>query len=425
MKFANIYDNRHGRQTIGDAMQLLAVDNLYSYMKINKEDIIYIPYPQLPTYEGEYVILPLSFPLYGYLKDKNITQFSPKIIPVFLGISTLSSNFSHEEIKYLKTYEPIGCRDLPTMLGMRQNGILAYLGGCLTATFPCRRSGDNKTRDKVFFVDIPDSFKQFVPEKIWGNGEFISHTVYRDECSTSLKEQAKMVYETYIKEAKFVVTTRLHAALPCLAAGIPVIWAKDFISFRFAGIDKLTHIYTKDEYEMINWEPEPVYYENQKKTMLELASKRVMDTYNQYKDIFEVSSFYEGRVNRSYFKEFYDNTVMMIQDTFDKNEEFEYILWGVTQTADLVFHYLSENYPGAKLVAVVDKNKEIEFCGVKACKKEIIEKYQKAFCFVCTGNAILEAYQYFEKIQHMRFYQCCEDGNKHDLEKSYDNTYKV
>ena len=70
---------RKGRCTIGDDMQLLAIENLYKYMGIDYNEVVRIPFSELSTYSGEYVILPLSFPFYGYSNGINITNFSPKI----------------------------------------------------------------------------------------------------------------------------------------------------------------------------------------------------------------------------------------------------------------------------------------------------------------------------------------------------------
>ena len=66
MKFANIIMTREGRCTIGDDIQLLAIENLYNYMGIDYKEVVRIPFNQLSTYDGEYVVLPISFPLYGY-----------------------------------------------------------------------------------------------------------------------------------------------------------------------------------------------------------------------------------------------------------------------------------------------------------------------------------------------------------------------
>ena len=124
MKFANISMQRSGLNNLGDNMQLLAIDNLYNYMGIDRNEIVRIDFYDLNTYSGEYVLLPINYPFYGYKDDMSITMFSPKIIPVFLGLSLMCADFKEAELNYLKRFEPIGCRDEYTMTELRKKGYL-------------------------------------------------------------------------------------------------------------------------------------------------------------------------------------------------------------------------------------------------------------------------------------------------------------
>lgn len=74
-------------------------------MDVDYSEVIRIPFHQLATYDGDYVVLPISFLLFGYHTDVKVTQFSDKIIPVFLGLSMLSQNYSAEDLNYLRRYE--------------------------------------------------------------------------------------------------------------------------------------------------------------------------------------------------------------------------------------------------------------------------------------------------------------------------------
>ena len=56
MKFANISMQRSGLNNLGDNMQLLAIDNLYNYMGIDRNEIVRIDFYDLNTYSGEYVL---------------------------------------------------------------------------------------------------------------------------------------------------------------------------------------------------------------------------------------------------------------------------------------------------------------------------------------------------------------------------------
>jgi len=421
MRYANIIFDRKERLTIGDDIQLLAIENLYNYMGIDYSEVIRIPFHQLATYNGEYVVLPISFPLFGYHTDLKVTQFSDKIIPVFLGLSMLSQNYSAEELHYLRRYEPIGCRDYHTMEGLRKNSIQAYLNGCMTATFPRRRpSGEY---NKVYCIDVPENFKKYIPQKILSQCIFLSHTFYPNELPEGSEKKAKDMYDLYRNTAKMVITTRLHGSLPCAAAGIPVILFKEHLSFRFTGLDRLIHVYTSEEYKNIDWDPQIIEYEDLKKKMLKSASNRVKCAFNKFSDIFAISSFYESRENKPYYIEFYSNTINFIEKNISKEEEFSYTLWGVTQTAESIYTYLKNNYPNAHLDAVIDKAKRLVFCEKQTVTKEWLVENNNTFCFVCTGAAIKESYEYFDQIGHKKFYQCCEDGKKHQQEGKYINSY--
>lgn len=422
MKYANIIFDRNGRLTIGDDIQLIAIENLYKEMGINISDIVRIPFHELSVYDGEYVILPVSFPFYGYHTDLKITQFSPKIIPVFLAVSMLTDYFSEEELNYLKRFEPIGCRDAYTMTNLRKHHVMAYLNGCMTATLPQRSK--NITGDKIYCIDIQEELKEYIPSEIKNQAVFTSHTFYPEELTGSPQEKALELLEEYKNHAKLVITSRLHGALPCIAMGIPVIFAKDKLSFRFLGVNQLTHIYTKAEFSKIEWNPAPVEYESMKKMMLKTAMQRIRETERKYKDIFALSSFFEKQQPDDFHIEFFTNTVEFIEETFHKDQPFSYILWGVTQTASLVYKYISDHYRFAELIGVIDQKKEIMFEGNMTTKKHILSKNKDAWCFVCTGAAIKESYEYFQESGHRRFYQCCEDGTKHAAEKGYKNTYQ-
>lgn len=390
-------------------------------MGIEEKDILRIPFHSLADWDGEYVVLPISFPFYGYHAGLKVTQFSPKIIPVFLALSVLDTSLSEEEVQYLKRFEPIGCRDGYTMRIMRAHGITAYLNGCMSATLPTR-DGAIKG-DTIYCIDVQDDLLAYIPDEIKKQAVFVSHLYYPEDCPLGAEKKAEEIYENYRKRASLIITSRLHGALPNVAMGIPVIFAKDKMSFRFLGANSLIHVYTRQEWGTIDWNPAPIEYEELKALMIQNAAKRIREQYEKYNGIYTISSFYETNADEECHVEFYTNTEDYIERNFDKNDAFSYILWGVTQTASSVDAYIREHYPNARLAGVIDKKKRIDFHGVKTDTKEILEHHRDAWCFVCTGAAILESYRYFEKIGHTRFYQCCEDGKKHEKEAGYHNSF--
>ena len=49
---------------------------------------------------------------------------------------------------------------------------------------------------------------------------------------------------------------------------------------------------------------------------------------------------------------------------------FEYIIWSITQTADLIYNMIEKNWPNAKLRAVIDRSKKVNYKGMQSYTKE-------------------------------------------------------
>lgn len=410
MKYANIIMTRKGRITIGDDVQLLAIENLYRYMGIDYNEVVRIPFNELATYDGEYVVLPISFPLYAYSHGTAITQYSDKIIPVFLGYAILTDELDNAEISYLKKYEPIGCRDKFTLDVLRKHGIVSYLNGCMTATFPLR--DNSKEYKNIYCVDISEELDKYIPEDIKDKAIYTEHVFMTDECpNQSSEEMARKVYNEYWENAKLVITTRLHAALPCLSRGIPVVLAKDNLSYRFAFLSKYIPLYSRDEFKDIDWNPTPVDMEEMKLKILEHASKRVIDTYNDYKLRCEISEFYEtADTSRTPYFEAITDAIEYIEKNYKTDEEFRYSVWAVTQTADMVCRYIERNYPNAILEAVIDRKENVSFHNKVSTSKEWLRNNRGTCCFVCAPAAMIEAKDYFEEINQEKYLMCWADG---------------
>lgn len=409
MKFANLKytKNRTGSVNIGDDMQIFAISNLYKLMGIGSDSIIKIDFSELSTYEGEYCILPISFPLYGYQNEFNITNFSPYIIPVFLSLSIMAKTLSDVDVNYLKKFEPIGCRDKYTMNVLRRYQIVAYLNGCLTATLPY---AENNKRDEIYMVDIPEDYYSFIPEEIKRNAIKVSQII--EHCEDEEKKAAEY-FEMYSNHAKFVITSRLHCANPCAAAGIPVILMKEHFSFRFSGLSKHINIYTKDEFDNIDWNPVASRNTYEKQKMIELAKNRIFSVYEQYKDIFEVSYYHESKLKKQEeYIEHYSEVVEFIDSKWNKEADFDYAFWGVTQKSELIYQYVKTHYKNAKLVGVYDNRKTGEWHGIQIEKSSEIEEKSDQFVFVTAATAILPAKQLFASFpddKRMEWYGSTDD----------------
>lgn len=257
----------------GDTAQIFAVDIIYKEMQLHQDDIINIPIDEIRTYQGEKVILPIA----GYFQYESRNPVFPAsndIIPIFLSLHCTAKQYLKHK-KFWKNFEPIGCRDESTMQAMRKNGCDAYLLGCITSLFP-RRDFIPET-PHVFLVDVHPKAVHYVPEHIMQSAEYttqdipIDRNLPKQQIADIIQEKSKNIYSRYYNEATLIITSRLHVAVPCMAMGIPVIVVKDGFDKRFGWLEKFLPLYTPDQYDVINWDPQPVELEEHKKLLLHNA----------------------------------------------------------------------------------------------------------------------------------------------------------
>lgn len=259
---------------IGDFIQGVAASQFYPHLDgfIDRED--------LGDYEGEDCMVIMN----GWFKHfKDSWPPSSKIHPIFLSfhINSTAKDFllSEESLTYYKKYEPIGCRDVTTRDILLEHGINAYFSGCMTLTLGENFKSEEKSNN-IYFVDPYFSFSKS-PQKLlknfWGllrnykkikaisdkfdccwwcksykklfitayfynqysqlfsdelllNATYICQesSKYKDNFSSpdELFEEAKRLINIYAK-AKFVITSRIHCALPCLGIETPVIYIEN------------------------------------------------------------------------------------------------------------------------------------------------------------------------------------------------------
>lgn len=391
-------------------MQILAIENLYRSMGVDYKDVVRIDYAELSAYDGEHVVLPVSFPFLAYSRDLCITIFSEKIIPVFLSLCILDDNLCDEEVSYLKNFSPIGCRDLRTLEIMKQYRIPAYLNGCMTLTFPKRQEAGRG--NKVICVDVPESLFEAIPRHILEEAEFCSPICYRNELASHPEDAARDLYERYIAEARLIITTRLHVALPCMAAGVPVVFLKNDHSFRFCGIDAVVPFYDAEHFDAIDWDPRPLDLESHKQEVLRVAMRRVEGTFDRWNDLYCLSDRLENCASKEWFIEGVDNTKKSLASHWKQDDPIEYIIWGVTQTANVLYRYIGETYPYALLRGVIDKTKHVDFHGIMSCPKENVELSDNTYVLVCAAAAIKEAESWLSGKKLKGYFFCyeCDDG---------------
>lgn len=127
--------------------------------------------------------------------------------------------------EYLKYYAPIGARDVSTLEVLKRKGIPAYLSGCLTLTLP--KVTETSKTDEVILVDVdPESERVIRAAYPHQNFVKITHAVdaasYREMSVDERFGRVEALLKRY-QNAKCVITSRLHCALPCLALETPVL----------------------------------------------------------------------------------------------------------------------------------------------------------------------------------------------------------
>ncbi len=146
---------------------------------------------------------------------------SDSILPIFVGFH-MTKNTARRYLKhvaYFKKYQPIGCRDRWTEKLFREAGVEAYTIYCptLTLTRWIPRTGEGR----VFVIDADEIY---LPRAVRERAVFLTHTIDDDGEEQAKIQAARDRLEQYQREAALIVTTRVHAALPALAMGIPVVF---------------------------------------------------------------------------------------------------------------------------------------------------------------------------------------------------------
>ena len=126
--------------------------------------------------------------------------------------------------EFLQKFGPVGTRDDETAKRLEKNKIETYFSGCMTLTI--EKFSNIKNKNKIYLVDVSDEVIKKVKESTRSEFEILTHSLDQKETEKkTINERMKEVEKLLKKyqEAKLVITTRLHAALPCVALGTPVI----------------------------------------------------------------------------------------------------------------------------------------------------------------------------------------------------------
>lgn len=259
---------------IGDYVQALASSQFLPHMDgfIDRDEDLkdYNGDPCKVIMNGWYMHLPENWP------PSNLIE--PLFVAFHLNSGVKKELLSLESISYLKSHQPIGCRDLNTMELLRNNGVDAYFSGCMTLTLGEKYHSKDK-EDKTYIVDPIyngtlclntifqalsivflhplDILKLYRIEELhlhYGRNlvsKFLKTALYYKEYSRVFGRklvmdsiyisQENMYYKTHFKtdvqrlaeaerlikmyaRAHLVITSRIHCALPCIGLETSVIY---------------------------------------------------------------------------------------------------------------------------------------------------------------------------------------------------------
>jgi hypothetical protein len=267
-------------------IQCIAAENIYSKAGVKSAELLKINRDEINFYNGIECNLLMQAWFGDYSRVRHL-PWSDKISPIFLGFHLSSINhtrerFVEEEIYLkMKPYMPIGCRDRGTMKFLRNLGVDAYFSGCLTLTFDKR---ENEPKNgKIFTVDVAPRVLKRLPKYITDSADdTISHFYYwshypvSDEGAKEFENAGRAILNRYRNEAKLVITSKIHAAMPCVAMGIPVVFITDTPkNERFDVLQGILPIYSHHDIKYVDFSPAPADIDVLKSAIISNAVDRV------------------------------------------------------------------------------------------------------------------------------------------------------
>jgi hypothetical protein len=181
---------------------------------------------------------------------------SPDIVPLFVSFHVHKRAaqvvLNPEGVSYFKKYE-VGARDYSTLNLLKAKGINAFFSGCLTLTLG--HTYQHKGGTDVYFVDVLHKpffmgrrrriLRKLFGDEVYGAAKRVTHKYYswRYKTEESRFQLAEYLLKLY-QNARLVITSRLHCALPCLAMGTPVLFVDGGSvsdQDRFDGLDRFVN----------------------------------------------------------------------------------------------------------------------------------------------------------------------------------------
>ncbi len=241
-----------------------------------------------------------------------------------------------ESKRFLEKFGPVGARNISTLELLEKNGVRANFSGCITLTL-CADKQVRK-RDFILLVDVSDRVYQKVSKET-------KRPIYRLNTNRKKnldRETRFLLAELWLllyQSAHMVVTTRLHAMLPCLALETPVIGISGRDPKRYEGLIDLVNRMSEKEFleSKINFEHPPKNPEDYKKMRKNLeekcrdytgfdAKKSYLDekTPDELVNNPKLRQFFLDAVFDTWLAEEYSKAKINLEQTLENNRNVEY-----------------------------------------------------------------------------------------------------
>ncbi len=157
---------------------------------------------------------PIWYPVFGWFAHQpfNLVPVIPlpsQYLPIFFSFHLrYPEHLTEAYIDYLKRFAPIGCRDIATRDLLMNQGVDAFFSGCVTTTLSF--AGEVEPSNEM--LDVEAHMKPSAIH-ITHIGEEFKNRSFDDNIETSLALLRRF------RNAKKVITSRLHCYLPTRALG--------------------------------------------------------------------------------------------------------------------------------------------------------------------------------------------------------------
>lgn len=356
---------------IGDAVEYMVVEQLYKKAGIDEKDIVRLSIPELISYRGETITVALNIALDSYVGyNRILSELSPDIIPIFLGMSITNPSLDEREIKCLKKFSPVGCRDERSYKYLKSLNIPCYLNGCTAAVVTLDNIIIPEVQDKILFIDVPYNVKEFVPSEVLQDIVFLNQEIYcrkNDQNEDFIPtDWAKDILSYYSSKPRMIVTSRFHGAVLAIANDIPALITLEKNTFRFSWLNNYYPIYTEETFDSIDWNVKKIDFSYERDLIFEVALKRIQGFKVDEDLLLRLTAMQLEKNNVNTLQSsnqvlYYRRVWNEIQKKWKCNEAYQYAFWGVNDNADELYSLISQEYPNAKLVDVYDLYKSIVY----------------------------------------------------------------